>query len=316
LINPGDNGFNAKVLRDRLAELEASEPKTIPYELLRGEDEFGKIVVNAIPRPAIVNKWGYAQPDPRGIVHFSWMPPAEELNQNKIIGIRRDKHTFREYNVYAPVNPNRFAMATDPIRKTGAVQGSNAAVLAALRWPMGGTLNNPDGLYPCQLPFLHLLCKPTTRAYQQLVMDLCLFLGCRVLIEENAEAGLQNTFESNGMERYIAFRPAVTMQQAVATVKSMRNGNEQKKGQAATALAIKQYYSFLQVFVEDKGHLIDQIDLVKQLMGFDPEETKKYDLAVCMGWLTMDLNDKLKPPPAKGLESKGDRKEDKPILWV
>lgn len=312
----GQNNFNIEKLKNRLIEID--EMPTPPYakyslEWTTGED--GRVKVVAVPRPDIIDVNGMIKQDERARFMFSYMPTEDVLNAVRQTGEMKQNNMGQRVPVVKPLNDLRFACTTDPIKSDVAIdkrKASKACILAAPRFDMEGS--NGQVLWQGHVPFVMYYGRPegNRTSYWEDCRKLVYFLGCKILIEENMEAGMFRYFIDHGMEPFLSRRPAMSRAE-LAAMHNSRSVSRYKLGVSANAQTKTRYYPLMEQKIEETAHLMTFPDMIKQLIEFDIQQTQFSDIGVTYGMLCMELENMVylnkKPPKLQDKSSEGGDRE-------
>jgi len=128
--------------------------------------------------------------------------------------------------------------------------------------------------------------------FEDMVMET-LYFGKRVLIEDNKE-WLNQMFKDNGMAQFLLFQNVQTKaieKYAPAKAKLHKQKSTQDGDVEEICRIIAEYLMEPQEEGQpDLCMLIEDAELLTQLSGFDPNDTKKFDKVMAFGYALMALN--------------------------
>lgn len=284
--------FNAAILQDRRAEL-LMNPAQIRRVNLSWQDgkRFTKVVMSDDP----VNGWA----------KFAWIPKDKEIDLLNNVGVRMENGKQR----YFPRNTKIFSAGTDPIDYGVRIETTNGegtdsrrsrpVVSVKRRYDpdIDGYLSQ-DILeqraaekYPYKTNKRILLMdhRPTDpNVYFERSLMICWLLGTSIMCESQ-RPGLINWFVQWGCEDFLLNKYVPTM--------STPKPSDFSDGTPASTMMNQELTGLLATHIDYFGHLEPYLEVVDDLLMFDPTETKKFDYAMAAGW--NEVAEKVKPKVAE-----------------
>ena len=171
--------------------------------------------------------------------------------------------------LFMPDNGDSFAIGVDPIgaTMTTGTEKSQAVAYVFRR----GDMNDPENSGLCVLRF-----APPRKSirfkyeFHDYVMMLCEYYGCKANYESNID-DYYETFILAGFKHYIMWRPK-------ATIDPMRKNMKVKYGTPSNdGFALQKQTDVADEYIKTRYHKIYFVDLVRQLIDFDPEDRTRFD---------------------------------------
>ncbi len=106
--------------------------------------------------------------------------------------------------------------------------------------------------------------------YEDMIM-MCLFFGCQILPEDN-KIGIVNYFESRGYDKFLGTLDG------------------KKPGVSASGKSHQTLLEEMTHEVLERGHKIEFVNLLRDLLLFDINDTQKFDAAMAAGWTIVMAN--------------------------
>jgi hypothetical protein len=274
--------FNTTILERRRSELLESNRFTVRMDLVwNGAADKKKVI---------------AMPNKNGRFYFSALPDN--------IGIKSNNVTYKGENVYQP-NNTEIVIGIDPIEYGKTITGGSKPAMVALRKydeAIDGELNEEAlklrALGQHDYKTNKLICcynyrpEDPTEFYED-AMKLMFYLGCQAHIENNKQ-GLITHLRNNGYKRFMIkkYNPEGNL------------GNADQYGTPSTSGLIGNYTSKLQHYVLFFGHTIPFIQIIDELLKFNPNKTTDYDLVVGFGFSLLGAETQITRVEVKELDLK------------
>lgn len=243
--------FDNELLQNQLDYLERTndrEEENAPTNLIRRvtfyRDEEGV-------------KWRH---DKNGYCEMVWdFPTWDHTNKKKPMAS----------GLYAPMNEDSFAIGVDPIGATLTTGTEKSQAVAYVF--RKGDLNDPENSGLCILRF-----APPRRSirfkyeFHEYIMMLCEYYGCKANYESNID-DYYETFIQRGFKHFVMWRPK-------STIDPMRKNVKIKYGTPSNdPFALQKQTDIADEYIKRRYHKIYFIELVRQLIAFDPEDRTKFD---------------------------------------
>lgn len=288
-----ENGFDSAILLARKRELESlGKPLYVDYSL-HWNDERTEVFMK--PELPIVLPNGQVTPNPNAAFHFAWIPEQGVLNRVETVGYK-NTHDGRIPN-WVPLNAWRFGSATDPVAVDNPKymdKASKACILVAPKLDM--VPNEFQKGWPGGVPFV-LYNRRTSKLdeYHEDCIKLVHLLGCGIQVENNRDGGLITKMQQRGYGKFLSFGPETDENKVGKAYKSMQN-HTLRVGINASATLKRTCAQLMKLYIERTGHLIPFIELIDQLMKYDINETRKFDVAITYGYLCLEVESLLNAP--------------------
>jgi hypothetical protein len=280
-IAPGDKcEFNAMILNERQNKLSDPDDKST----VRGDFVWkdGKKDTDAIWVPNSANgRW-----------YVSWLPTkAEDCNK-----IARS-WDYRNNPNHRPLNDEKFAMAFDPFSHGIVVGGHKSNAAAAVFRKFDPWVDNEKNVDAKGRPMWETnnwcadyLARPSDPedSFEDMIIA-CVFFGCS-LLPENNKIAVVDYFKKRGYSAFIMNRPQATF---------TKDGYSQDTpGIPSSRPMIEYYTNKLKTHVQNYGHLIKHLRIVKSLLEFNSLEPTKYDTTVACGYSLVAAEKQVYKQPA------------------
>jgi len=109
-------------------------------------------------------------------------------------------------------------------------------------------------------------------------------------VEQQKAGGLISHFKERGYGAFIMNRPEITFN----TVKEISKTQSVIEGSPASRSVIQTYTGLIATNIQLFGHMIPFLDLVDDLIQFDPDNTTKHDYSVAFGYTLLAAEKKQK----------------------
>lgn len=298
-INTERCEFNAEILQERRNELEAmTVPAYNRFDLYwENNVRFSKVKFRHNPTG--------------GWLKAAWLPTDLEKETNLV-----DKKTIRGVTKYLPLNDNKFAAGMDPIDHGVVIEarvssGEDEYVSARRSRPVliikrkyDSSIDGPltqelleqrakeKYQYQTGIDIAMMDTRPNDPnvLYERALM-ICWFFGCSMHVE-NQKPGVIRYFYANNCEAFIMGK--------YDPEGKKRNTDD---GTPASLMTIQEYTSEIATDVEYFGHTYRFVEVIEDLLLFNPRKTTEYDYAVAKGYLQLAVKMKPKntPPPITDL---------------
>lgn len=288
-INTDRCEFNATILQDRKSELEQmSEPILIKGEFYWVDNKrFGEVKF-------------------RSNQHVGWVWVHSLISDPKDTNLVNRKLSS-DRPMFAPLNDMKYISGVDPVDHGVVVEGKGGdeeyistrrskPVLFIKRkydTSIDGVMGDTDMLVQRakeKFPYKtnRYIAMMDTRPNDPLVfyeraLMMCWYFGCS-LHAESQKPGIMNYFHEHGCGDFI-------MQKYIS--ESGYRKNQYMDGTPASGQIIQEYTGALATYVEYFGHTIPFIDLVEDLLTFNPKKTTEFDYSVAAGFT--ELGGKIQP---------------------
>lgn len=277
--------FNVMILQERRTDLMMKKTITVrgTFEWANGRD--GKVI--------------WVRDDHNGKFTISWLPEDKDTNLVQEAGVHEG------IKQWVPLNDTKFAIGSDPIQwgqTVGNVQSKAAAYVRRKYDVLVDGFMDEETMeyrrinkYPYRtgIPVVQYHYRPDEPTiYYEHMIKLCRFFGCKIHLEQQ-KAAIIDYFKARGYYSFIMKRPQSTF--------TLANQDRQANSDGTPASThTTQYYTGLIAHdVQYFGHAYPFIDLIEQLLKFDPLKTTKYDLAVGYGYTLIAEEARTGPPRAK-----------------
>jgi len=247
-----DSTFDNELLEIQKDYLERSNPDpedNAPKNLIRRvtfyRDEGGLV------------RW---RDDAKGYFQMVWDFKHEELSN------RRKPH---DSGLWQPGNVDNFAIGVDPFAAT-ITTGTEKSMGVAYVYKKGDA-NDPENSGFCVVRYAQ-----RTRYkgdFHANIMLLCQYFGCKANYESNVDDYYED-FIRNGFKHYVMWRPKCTIDPMRKNVK-VKYGTPSNDG-----FALQKQTIIADEYIKRRYHKIYFIELVNQLINFDPDNRTKFDDAI------------------------------------
>ncbi len=186
---------------------------------------------------------------------------------------------------FIPLNESKFRRGIDPIQH-GIVNdmGKASKPVSLIKRlydgtidPSGDLLELAESRYPYKtnkyVSMYDHRPKDPKIFYEDMIIEGC-YWGTS-MHAENQKNSIINYFNERGYRRFVMKRPEATI---------TSKGQLKSEGTPASTPIIQQYTDLLQTYVEYFGHTIPFLEVVEDLIRFDPNNTQFFDYAVSMGF--------------------------------
>jgi hypothetical protein len=199
---------------------------------------------------------------------------------NKVL-IQKDKHIVTLasggkilVDKKKPLNAHQFVIGCDPVDNKIYDNDTSGLSRAAAYVFLKTQLHDPENTGFPVVEYLNHAQKNPSQFYDDM-MALCHYFGCEILVEHQKMQGLQKHFEDAGYFDFLMKRP-----------KSGFNviENVSKLGIAAGDATNQLLAAEVSSFVAHSIHKILFPQLLKQMIPFNLERTKKFDAVMGFGW--------------------------------
>lgn len=279
--------FNAAVLQDRKSELEAmSESILVKGEFYWVDNKrFGTVRFRANQYTG----WSW--------VHSLINDPKETSLVQRKLG--------RERPYFAPLNDSKFVSGVDPVDHGVVVEGkggdeeyvstrrSKPVLFVKRKYDssIDGILSQDIALSNAKEKFQYKTNRYVAmmdvrpgdpNVFFERALMMMWYFGCS-LHAESQKPGIMNYFIEHGCGDFI-------LQKYVGAGGKATAGTD---GTPASGMTISEYTDALATYIEYFGHTIPFIELVEDLLVFNPKKTTEFDYSVAAGFT--ELADKIKP---------------------
>jgi len=129
--------------------------------------------------------------------------------------------------------------------------------------------------------------------YERALM-VCWYFGCSIQVE-NQKPGLMNWFHENNCEGFLQQKYI-----AISDVKAQKQAY--MAGTPASTTAINEYTDALAVDIEYFGHVEPFLELLTDLLVFNPKKTQVHDYTVAAGWTELACKARTKSKPREMID--------------
>lgn len=287
-VNADRCEFNAKILQDRKEELESLiEPLLTKGEFYWVDNKrFGQV------------KW-------RHNPHSGWCW-AHSLITNPAESNLVQKTTIGELSSYAPLNDSKYIAGVDPIDHGVVIEGKGgeeefvstrrSRPVLFVKRKYDSSIDGPISqeilekhaeekyAYKTNRYILMMDVRPgDPNVFYERVLMILWYFGCSLHCESQ-KPGVMNYLHDNDCEDFI-------LNKYIPEGGGRRN--VYTEGTAANPMIIGEYTGALATYVEYFGHTIPFIDLIEDLLVFNPKKTTEYDYSVAAGFT--ELGVKIQP---------------------
>jgi hypothetical protein len=165
---------------------------------------------------------------------------------------------------FSPNNTLKFVIGIDPIDHNRVQTGkfSNGAAAVYMKY---------DALFPDEsenFVCLYVGRPPTAKEFWEEMVKLCHYFGCQMLFENN-KPGIENHFKERGYGSFLI------------------RDSKGTPGVNANEKTHQQLVDETEAFIEERCHLVNFPELLKDWKEFKMDDTTKYDLAMASGYALM-----------------------------
>lgn len=272
--NAADCQFNVRILQERKNDL-ILDKKIVTkasFNWLGGNKNNGKVSCDT---------------DTGGKCSVYWIP--EDIKYCNLI---RQIGEIDGVKQWEPLNTHKFVIGVDPIEWKANTVGSRRSKPAAYVYRKYDT--SVDGLYDDDqlrelaikkfpfktgIPVVRFAYRPDDpRVFYEAIIRMAVYFGCQVHIEQQKAAGLMQYMEDHGYAAFIMKRPEITFTSQYSQTQAGTDGTPASKG--TTNLFTEKIAAHITVW----GHRYPFIELIEDLLEFDPEHTTIYDDTVAFGF--------------------------------
>lgn len=253
--------FDNDLLEQQLDYLEGNNDRpedNAPKNLIRRVTfyrEYQK-AENPMDDPIMVVKW---RDDPKGHCEMVW-----DFNNPKLT----NKKKPGPGGAWAPANEEGFAIGVDPVGSTMTTGTEKSQAVAYVY--RKGDLNDPENSGLMILRFAPVQRMRFKSDFHKYVMMLCEYYGCKANYESNIDDYYEKFIEE-GFKNYIMWRPK-------STIDPMRKNVRTKYGTPSNdPFALQKQTDIADEYIKTRFHKIYFLELVKQLIAFDPDDRTKFD---------------------------------------
>lgn len=202
-------------------------------------------------------KW---RDDPKGFFQMVW-DFKDHRSSNKRKG--------HDSGLWQPANTESFAIGVDPFAAT-ITTGTEKSMGVAYVY-MKGDATDPENSGFCVVRYAQ---RTRYKAeFHRNVMLLCQYFGCKANYESNVDDYYEKFIEE-GFKHYIMWRPKCTIDPQRKNVK-VKYGTPSNDG-----FALQKQTIIADEYIKSRYHKIYFIELVNQLIDFDPDDRTKFDDAI------------------------------------
>jgi hypothetical protein len=260
--------FDQTILYDRREQL-LTRPKARRVNFYR-DTETGRV------------KWRDAPDNGRWWISWDFDTDLESNKYELVKGVKK------------PTNTIDFVAGADPFAHTIVTgKGSMAAAYVIRTF----TDRDPDnsGKPVCR----YYARQPLKSLMNYDLMLMCEYYGCKINIENNYDDFVED-FEADGMLGYLMERPKVTLS-PVARKQKKTFGTPSKDG-----FTNSRHLRALVEYVVNHGHKIDFVELIEDMLVYDPLDRTPYDDTVSFGMALLGVLEYLtnKKQPVKQVTKK------------
>ena len=266
--------FNVNILQDRQHEIELQGGVAERGDMIELDGRDSKVIWQ--PNDVNGKCLAYKLPD-----------TDEETNLVEEIGTHPEDHKIK---LYKPLNDAKIDIGHDPIQHgVEKLTGRSLPVLyvkykydVALDGIMDAELlkqrvkdkyKYKSNIYALQ--FDHRFMDPNE--VFEYVLRICRFYGASLHVEKQ-KAAIINYFYQRGYGEFI-------MSKFQTEADIQKSGHDfTSDGTAASQPIIQQYTSLIATYVQYYGHTIPFLELIEDLLMFNPFNTKEHDYTVAMGF--------------------------------
>jgi hypothetical protein len=288
--------FNATILQERKLELDSSPiPFWSKFDLeWENKKRFSKVIIKHNPE----NGWYKA----------SWIFAKGEEFEKMANQVRKNSD-----GTYSPLNEEVFTAGIDPVDHRVVIQSrmgfgedefistrrSKPVMLIKRRYDssIDGIMGDHDDLakkarekyqYKTGVYIGLMDSRPTDpNVMFERALMICWLHGMSMNVE-SAKPGVMNYFHTHGCADFI--------KQKYVPESKVRSGYE-GEGTPANSATINEYTDCLAWYIDYFGHTMPFVDVVNDLLVFDPANTKVHDYSVAKGWC--ELGEKIRPKTEK-----------------
>ena len=224
-------------------------------------------------------------PNTKGKIFTTWIPEPEMQNKSSLKDFHGKKLIMPDHN-----HVGVFGIDSYDISKTVDGKGSNGAIIGYSKFNMTGA--------PTQSFFLKYVDRPDKATdFYEVAMMICKFYGMYALIENNKPRILEH-FKDKGFRGYSMTRPDKKWKDLSDFEKDCGGIPSSKQGNSDQANLWKDY------IVDFVGQNLDYdckiyfVDMIKELVKFDVNKRKEFDMTVAGGLalLGSQYNPKMRNP--------------------
>jgi len=202
-------------------------------------------------------KW---RDDPKGFFQMVW-----DFNSPMESNLRRP----HESGLFTPGNTHNFAIGVDPFAAT-ITTGTEKSMGVAYVYKKAD-LSDPDNSGFCVIRYAQRTRYKSE--FHKNIMLLCQYFGCKANYESNVDDYYEKFIEE-GFKHYIMWRPKCTIDPQRKNVK-VKYGTPSNDG-----FALQKQTIIADEYIKSRYYKIYFIELVEQLINFDPDDRTKFDDAI------------------------------------
>jgi hypothetical protein len=273
----------------------------------------------------------YENPNITGMVDFVWEGgkefgkimtiPGDTCTITSIIHDPEERNLILDRGAefgpyrYFPMNDKKYVMGLDPIQHK-IIPGDTGRKSKPIAFVKRRYDNEVDGIPPEGVPwtlykavragyapdpvtgikqkYMYKTGIPTLRydyrpndpvVFYENILKICWYYGIKVLVELQYGAGLISYFEEKGCAAFIMKRPDIT--------RTSKRYNQETDGVSASTGTTQIFTSLIAHDVEYYGHMYPFIELLDDLLKFDPYDTLEFDDSVAWGLTLLAEQDKV-----------------------
>lgn len=181
-------------------------------------------------------------------------PGKDEVNQVE-----------RRGNTFWPTQNYRFGSAADPYDHEQTQNDSKRSMAASVVKQKNNLHNHADPFINAYISLYHGRPNSTDKFYEDMIMQ-CFYYGCSILVENN-KPGIVKYFRNRKYEAFLVHLPGYKEPGIPATPENKQTGCE-----------------LIEYQVEHKADKIYFIPIIDDLLKFDVNKTKEFDISMAVLW--------------------------------